>query len=289
MATVFTLSTGEKITLESSASSVVPSDQYVAWATEYGFPTTGTDVPMDGDDAVFYVSAPSFIGTGQWFLLCSEGGFELPPRSSSLPTGRADITVPNISRYYTAAGVSVNRFSLSFHPPYDTGTLGVKVRRDAQRLICGGDVTRVSGQVVSFALLIDSQNLFFDLYLSTGAGSPIPIYAQEFAANGYVENSQVLVGTIPVNGKLRIYGGLHQGLLGGYVYDPTGAGVARPVRAYVRSTGELSGETTSSADNGSFVIRTKSTGEHYVVALDDDAAPHFNSLILDRVVPQPPS
>lgn len=291
MATVFTLSTGEKVSLEGSASSVVPSDQYVTWATEYGFPTTGTDLAMDGDDDVFSIQAPSFIGTGDWFALCSEGGFELPSTPSLVPTARGSITVPNISRYYTVAGAgaSVKRFSLSFHPPYDAGTSGVKVRNDSQRLICGGDVTRGGGQVVSFALLIDKPNLFFDLYLSTGGGSSIPIYAQEFDTSGYVADSQVLVATMPANGKLQVHGALHSGLIGGYVYDAAGAGAARVVRAYLRSSGELSGAATSSAGDGNFVLKTKFAGEHYVVALDDDAAPDFNALVFDRVVAQPPN
>lgn len=291
MATIFTLSTGRALSLEASASSVVPSNQYVAWATEYGFPTTGTDYAMDGDDAAFCIPAPSFIGTGNFFTLISEGGFELPLTASNLmlPTNASTpLSIPGISRYYTTTGMSVTRLGLSFHPPYDTGTSGVKVRRDERRLLCGGLISLGSGQVVDFALLIDKQELFFDLYLSTGGGSSFPIYALELGASGYVAGSQVLVATMPANSKLQVHGALHSGLIGGHVYDAAGAGAARVVRAYLRSSGDLSGAVTSSAGDGSFVIKTAHPGEHYVVALDDDAAPDFNALIFDRVVAQSP-
>lgn len=291
MATTFTLSTGETLSLEARASSVVPSDKYVGWATEYGFPTTGTDYAMDADDIAFCIRAPSFIGTGDFFTLISEGGFELPSTASNLtgvPTNASTwLPIPNINRYYTTAGMSATRLGLSFHPPYDAGTLGVKVRGNVQCLLCGGSVTR-GGQVVDFALLIDKLEFSFDLYLSTGAGSSIPIYAMELGASGYVGGSQVLVGTMPANGKLQVHGALHSGLIGGYVYDAAGAGAARVVRAYLRSNGGLSGAVTSSAGDGSFVMKTKYPGEHYVVALDDDAAPDFNALIFDRVVAQSP-
>ena len=291
MATIFTLSTGETLSLEASASSVVPSDKYVAWATEYGFPTTGTEYAMDADDTAFCIRAPSFIGTGDFFTLISEGGFELPSTASNLvlPTNAStQLSIPNINRYYTTTGMTATRFGLSFHPPYDAGTLEVKVRRNGQCLLCGGYITRSSGQVVDFALLIDKLELSFDLYLSTGAGSSIPIYALELGASGYVGGSQVLVGTMPANSKLQVHGALHSGSIGGYVYDAAGAGAARVVRTYLRSSGELSGAVTSSAGDGSFVVKTKYLGEHYVVALDDDAAPDFNALIFDRVVAQSP-
>ena len=190
----------------------------------------GTDHAMDGDDGAYSMYAPSFIGSGNFFTLSSEGGFELPSTASNIglspTTGWKYLSIPGISHYFTTAGISSTRLCLSFHPPYDAGTSGVKVRGDTQRLICGGDIALGGGQVVSFALLIDKPNLFFDLYLSTGAGSSIPIYAQELDASGYVAGSQVLVSTMPVNSKLQVHGGLHNGLFGGHVYDATGAGVS---------------------------------------------------------------
>jgi hypothetical protein len=63
-----------------------------------------------------------------------------------------------------------------------------------------------------------------------------------------------------------------------------GAGVSRVVRAYNRSTGALSGETTSAAD-GSFEILLGSDSEVYAVALDDSDGTDYNALIYDRIIP----
>jgi hypothetical protein len=56
------------------------------------------------------------------------------------------------------------------------------------------------------------------------------------------------------------------------------------VRAYNRSTGALSGETTSAAD-GSFEILLGSDSEVYAVALDDSDGTDYNALIYDRIIP----
>lgn len=61
-----------------------------------------------------------------------------------------------------------------------------------------------------------------------------------------------------------------------------GTGVSRTVRLYLRSTGELVGETTSASD-GTFSI-SAAQDEHYVVALDDTSdSTDYNAQIYDRV------
>ena len=61
-----------------------------------------------------------------------------------------------------------------------------------------------------------------------------------------------------------------------------GTGVSRTVRVYLRSTGELVGETTSASD-GTFSIPAIED-EHYVVALDDTSdSTDYNAQIYDRV------
>ena len=61
--------------------------------------------------------------------------------------------------------------------------------------------------------------------------------------------------------------------------------VSRLVRLYLSSTGEYVGETTSAVD-GSYKIETPFTGEHFVVAFDDDAGEEYNALIQDKLLPQ---
>lgn len=70
--------------------------------------------------------------------------------------------------------------------------------------------------------------------------------------------------------------------LTGTVKNSAGQGVARTVRAYLRSTGELVGTTTSNAATGAFSIQAAAGAEHYVVALD---SANQNARIFDRVLP----
>lgn len=63
--------------------------------------------------------------------------------------------------------------------------------------------------------------------------------------------------------------------------------VARLVRVYNRSTGELLGSTTSSAIDGSFHCPVGPfTGQVFVIAFDDTGtAPDYNAAVCDLVTP----
>jgi len=69
----------------------------------------------------------------------------------------------------------------------------------------------------------------------------------------------------------------------GYIRE-RGVPVARTVRLYYRTTGELMDETTSSG-NGYYYLTTSISGEHFVVAFDDDLGESFNAVILDKLPP----
>lgn len=71
--------------------------------------------------------------------------------------------------------------------------------------------------------------------------------------------------------------------ISGTVKDANNNLVARAVRAYRRSDGLLSGATTSSASDGTFVVDGYDDSPHYVVCLDDDL--NENALILDNITP----
>lgn len=58
--------------------------------------------------------------------------------------------------------------------------------------------------------------------------------------------------------------------IGGTVTDASGSGVVRTLRAYVRASGLLVGETTSAA-NGTYNLPGVAGVEHQVLMLDDDA------------------
>ena len=61
--------------------------------------------------------------------------------------------------------------------------------------------------------------------------------------------------------------------------------VNRIVRLYYRDTGELIDSTTSSGDGGYYSLDTTINDEHFIVAFDDEAGEDYNSLILDRLLP----
>jgi hypothetical protein len=66
-----------------------------------------------------------------------------------------------------------------------------------------------------------------------------------------------------------------------------GSAVARTVRAYDRDNGELLGEATSDAGDGTYAFGSLIIPgtDVYVIALDDDAGTDYNALIDDRVTP----
>ena len=61
--------------------------------------------------------------------------------------------------------------------------------------------------------------------------------------------------------------------------------VNRMVRLYYRNTGELIDSTTSSGGNGYYRLDATANDEHFIVAFDDEAGEDYNSLILDRLLP----
>lgn len=73
--------------------------------------------------------------------------------------------------------------------------------------------------------------------------------------------------------------------LSGTVKDASGANAARTVRAYRRDTGVLVGSVVSNGTSGAFSVDTSYSGEHTVIALDDDVGDSLNAIVFDRVVP----
>lgn len=70
----------------------------------------------------------------------------------------------------------------------------------------------------------------------------------------------------------------------GYVTE-NGDPVSRVVRLYYRDTGELIDSTTSSGNGGYYNLDAITNDEHFIVAFDDEAGEDYNSLILDRLLP----
>jgi hypothetical protein len=62
--------------------------------------------------------------------------------------------------------------------------------------------------------------------------------------------------------------------------------VSRTVRLYDRNSGELVDSDMSVSGTGYYYLTTTISGEHYVVALDDDYGTTYNALINDRLLPR---
>ena len=69
------------------------------------------------------------------------------------------------------------------------------------------------------------------------------------------------------------------------IVTEAGSAVARVVRAFLSSTGEFVGETTSNAGDGAYEICDLPGGDIFVVAFDDSGGSSFNAKIFDKVIP----
>ncbi len=116
----------------------------------------------------------------------------------------------------------------------------------------------------------------------TPGASDLSIVAGPFPGRGSVTVKQAADATIPSG---YTYHEDVVAVISGTIRDATGALAARTVRAYLRSTGALSGEAVSDSGTGDYSITVGSTGEHYVVALPSSGETTVNAQILDRVVP----
>lgn len=70
-------------------------------------------------------------------------------------------------------------------------------------------------------------------------------------------------------------------VMSGVVKNSSGVGVARSVRAYLRSSGALVASTTSAGD-GAFSFSVADASEHFVVAFD----PVENAVVFDHLTPE---
>ena len=136
-------------------------------------------------------------------------------------------------------------------------------------------------QLVSHAVWIGtwdrSGNNYFDgiideLHISNIARSPAWIKAT------YHSNRNTLL----TYGSVQNYISPPDYYYHGYVKEK-GVYVSRKVYLYRRDTGVLVDSCMSSTNTGYYLLGTSVSGEHFIVALDDDAGDNYNALIQDRL------
>jgi hypothetical protein len=89
-------------------------------------------------------------------------------------------------------------------------------------------------------------------------------------------------GTLITYGSEQLKPGFYYS---GYITELSSP-VSREVRIYNRITGELVSSTTSSGIDGYYYLTTVTSGEHYIVVLDDDTGETYNALINDKLLPR---
>jgi len=116
----------------------------------------------------------------------------------------------------------------------------------------------------------------------TAGAADLSIVVGPFPGRGSVTVKQAADATIPSG---FTYHEDVVAVISGTIRDAAGALAARTVRAYLRSTGALSGQAVSDSGTGDYTINVGSTAEHYVIALPSSGETTVNAQVLDRVVP----
>ncbi len=133
------------------------------------------------------------------------------------------------------------------------------------------DEVRLSNTARSAAWLKATYHGLFDSLLTFGAEENLGETIIQVGNEGKIR----VLPQAPAEFQWDISGTVREG----------GAAVARTVRLYKRSNGELVDETVSDAGDGAYSFEGCPPEVCYVVALDDDSGDVFNALILDRVKP----
>lgn len=284
----FTTSDGAFTKLTTSTTATTPQNLYTQWCQDLNVSSTGSDAGnLDVDDSGFIIRATSGMplrpsSEANRLGFASEGMIEIYKAFPNDAATNVGINIPNISRMYSTNS-NVSRMAISFHPPYDAGSSGVKVRLTPQYMLMSGDIQR-DGQIVSFAFKAKYRE-GFQLALKTSNGTAtVPIYIFEIGANNSTISNQQQLASINQNdaSTLIINGDYRYGTLSGTVIDEAGNPAQRKIRVYDRSMGTLLAETISNSD-GTYSLPALINGEMYAVALDDDTPPSLNALIFDRI------
>lgn len=222
--------------------------------------------------------------------------------SSDFAFGTGDFTIEFFVRQAVAGGAHL----IDCRPNSSSNGAYILVYVDASGIyLYVSSAVRITGPVVSagawhhiaLSRSSGSTRLFVD---GTQAGAtyadatsyiscPVNIGASGnlvWAFNGYIDDLRITKGVARYTANFAVPTEAFPNQpmqLSGTVKDSSGNFAARTVRAYKRSTGELSDSDTSSASDGSFTLDAADGTAHYVICLDDDL--NENALIFDNITP----
>ncbi|MDN5622289.1 MAG: hypothetical protein L0G93_00070 [Acinetobacter sp.] len=281
-------SDGGYAAFEITQGALTPAQLYAEWCSAYGVLSTGSDLQnLDGDDEAYLVTTTvgakiRAVGDTNVLGFSSEGMLEFY-RFTPTIGARSIITIPGISRMYTCL-TNTPRMGISFHPPSDSGSSGVRGRRLNENFIMTGTIVRGASQSVDFALKINYGEGFTLALKTSNGASAVPIYAFEIGIDNSSISKQMEITQIRATDTTTtiVNCTYAYGYLSGTVVDEAGLPAQRTIREYDRATGMLLAETKSGVD-GSYILPAYTDDEMYVLALDDDIEPSLNALIFDRI------
>ena len=164
---------------------------------------------------------------------------------------------------------------------YDNGVSKIYTNGSLENTTNGtaGSLTDGAGTLKIGTLADDTPRLYFGGVIDEVRISNIARSASWIKATYYSNWNTLLT-----QGSVQTYTPPPDYYYHGYVKEK-GAYVTRKVYLYKRNTGALIDSCMSNASTGYYLLETSVSGEHFVVALDDDAGDTYNALIEDRLYP----
>lgn len=142
-----------------------------------------------------------------------------------------------------------------------------------------------SANNVDVAIRMQSGSLEIVCTCGNGSNNYLQIFMMDStSASGNAVAGNGNMGKLLTTGTTYTFRSVTPKRIAGNVLGVAGTAIATTVRAYLRNTGQLSGEVLSNAVTGDYVITTYVEGEHYVVCLPEPSST-VNALILDKVLP----
>jgi hypothetical protein len=196
---------------------------------------------------------------------------------------------PGLTAYFNRQSSSTTHYDSTFHVTF-ADHVGVSTQHRYQVNLTGTTLTTTEDifQVDTERAMLFSAPVYSNARNDAGSASQCDksFHMYEFTTSG----TQVACTAGNPNSSVNTYGAYEivewpapvTRYVDGYVAEKD-VPVARVLYMYDRATGELISSTTSRASDGYYSLSTTVSGEHFIVALDDDSGETYNALVNDRI------
>jgi len=200
-------------------------------------------------------------------------------------------------------GIALSTMLLSNYVGADASSWGFYDTGDKYHSGSGTDVDigYVTGDIVQFAVDLDTGKVWFGTNNTwVDSGDPGAGTGESYQSDSIKDNDVYIAGSTKYSPNViriracdtdQIYSPpsgftpwvvVPLSTLSGIVKE-NGVGVARTVRAYIRSTGALYSSTSSEPDGSFSLLAPDTTTEMFIISLADSAGGDYNALIYDGV------